>query len=257
MNFRSLQDRLLALVRSRVRNGEVTERSLARMAGISQPHLHNALKGIRALSPETADLLLAQLGLTVADLLTPPELDAYRTLTGAGDESARRPDQASTRRGGGRHPRTEPPRDGKDLVYVPVLHTAIGPGFSWPSPENSQERFPVPEKLLRASAAPVVARLAADPGLTGAAVPGQLALFDTGRDARRNLAAGEWYAIQFAAEVLVRRVVVQQGKLRLAGASEAHILRLPVAGGLLEDVVKARVAVLDATRALRLAGYYR
>ena len=66
------EDLLLAmrrLLRERVRNGEVTERGLARMAGISQPHLHNMLKGVRGLSAEKADLLLLRLGLSVVDLL--------------------------------------------------------------------------------------------------------------------------------------------------------------------------------------------
>ena len=65
-------DLLLAMrrvLRARVRNGEVTERGLARLAGISQPHLHNMLKGVRALSAEKADLLLNRLELSVVDLL--------------------------------------------------------------------------------------------------------------------------------------------------------------------------------------------
>lgn len=67
--FEHLLQALRRDLRQRVRNGEVTERGLARMAGISQPHLHNMLKGARALSAEKADLLLTRLELSVVDVL--------------------------------------------------------------------------------------------------------------------------------------------------------------------------------------------
>ncbi len=69
MDFETLQHRLLARVRTYVRNGELTERGLARMIGISQPHMHHILKGVRALSIENADRILRRLDLTVLDLL--------------------------------------------------------------------------------------------------------------------------------------------------------------------------------------------
>jgi plasmid maintenance system antidote protein VapI len=69
MYFESLQLRLIALVHERVRRGELTERGLARLTGISQPHLHNMLKGARVLSPPMADLILHQLHITVMDLI--------------------------------------------------------------------------------------------------------------------------------------------------------------------------------------------
>jgi hypothetical protein len=39
------------------------------MIGISQPHMHHILKGVRGLSVETADRILARLRLSVLDLL--------------------------------------------------------------------------------------------------------------------------------------------------------------------------------------------
>jgi plasmid maintenance system antidote protein VapI len=50
-------------------NGEFTERGLAKKARISQPHLHHILKGKRALRPEVADRLLAELQISILDLL--------------------------------------------------------------------------------------------------------------------------------------------------------------------------------------------
>jgi transcriptional regulator with XRE-family HTH domain len=69
MDFQRLQSRLIANLRERVRSGEITERSLARVTGISQPHLHNVLKGKRLLSVGKADQILRQLHLDLADLM--------------------------------------------------------------------------------------------------------------------------------------------------------------------------------------------
>lgn len=68
MDFQTAQIRLVAHVRNLVRNGEVTERGLARLTGVSQPHIHNVLKGVRGLTPEIGDLLLAKLKLDLLDL---------------------------------------------------------------------------------------------------------------------------------------------------------------------------------------------
>ena len=69
MTFEGLLYKLRDLLREKVRNGELTERGMARATGVSQPHLHNILKGIRALPPELADQLLAIAGLNVPDLM--------------------------------------------------------------------------------------------------------------------------------------------------------------------------------------------
>jgi transcriptional regulator with XRE-family HTH domain len=69
ITFAQLEMRLLRHLRYRIRNGEITERSLARITGISQPHLHNVLKGKRTLSTEKADRILASLDLDLRILL--------------------------------------------------------------------------------------------------------------------------------------------------------------------------------------------
>jgi len=78
MTFHELQRRLLDRLRRRIRSGEVTERGLAKLSGISQPHLHNVLKGKRVLSVEMADEILHNLGLNVLDLVEPEELEGGR-----------------------------------------------------------------------------------------------------------------------------------------------------------------------------------
>ena len=69
MTFHDLQQRLIEDLRQRVRSGEVTERSLARVTGVSQPHMHNVLKGIRLLSVDTADQILRNLDMDLLDLI--------------------------------------------------------------------------------------------------------------------------------------------------------------------------------------------
>jgi plasmid maintenance system antidote protein VapI len=57
-----------------VRSGDATERGLARLTGVSQPHMHNVLKGKRLLSPEMADQIVGQLHLDLLDFIEPGEL---------------------------------------------------------------------------------------------------------------------------------------------------------------------------------------
>jgi transcriptional regulator with XRE-family HTH domain len=74
MTFHDLQQRLLDELRQRVHSGATTERSLARLSGISQPHLHNVLKGKRILSVERADEVLRRLQIDVLHLIDTEEL---------------------------------------------------------------------------------------------------------------------------------------------------------------------------------------
>ena len=73
MSFKHLEQRFLCELRERVRSGAVTERGLARLVGVSQPHIHNVLKGKRSFSLEKADQVLRSLGLDFLDLIDPDE----------------------------------------------------------------------------------------------------------------------------------------------------------------------------------------
>ncbi len=79
MTFLQLQYRLLENLRQRVQRGESTERGLARLAGVSQPHLHNVLKGKRLLSIDMADEILRNLQIGVLDLMEPEEVTHWLT----------------------------------------------------------------------------------------------------------------------------------------------------------------------------------
>src|SRR5690606_25150287 len=64
-----LAARLLQLLNERVRRGEMSERSLARMLGYSQPHIHNVLRGKRGLTIDVADHILETLAIPLEALL--------------------------------------------------------------------------------------------------------------------------------------------------------------------------------------------
>jgi hypothetical protein len=72
--FRQLEARLLSTLRERIRSGELTERGAARLTGLSQPHIHNVLKGKRSLSMDAADTILMAVNLDTMDLFRASEL---------------------------------------------------------------------------------------------------------------------------------------------------------------------------------------
>lgn len=74
VTFLELKSRLIKIVNARILNGEFSERGLARILGISQPQVHNVLKGARRLRGDLADRLLTMLGLSVTELLCEEEL---------------------------------------------------------------------------------------------------------------------------------------------------------------------------------------
>jgi transcriptional regulator with XRE-family HTH domain len=78
MDFQQLRERLVIHLRDRVRSGELSERGLARISGISQPHIHNVLKGKRVLSLEMSDAILRQLRIDLLDLMKPEDLLEWR-----------------------------------------------------------------------------------------------------------------------------------------------------------------------------------
>ena len=78
MTIAEIQQRFVARLRTRIRNGELTERSLARMVGVSQPHMHNVLHGKRTFSVEAADHIMRKLRLDVCDLIEPGECPQAR-----------------------------------------------------------------------------------------------------------------------------------------------------------------------------------
>ena len=179
MYFEELRGLLLDRIRLRVHNGELTERGLARLAGISQPHMHNVLKGTRLLSAEMADRLLYHLRVSVLDLIDRGTLE--RHLRSEHDESA-------------------------DYSYLPVLRGSLGPSVPWPTGSEVRERFAIPNRAMSRMWHPVVARLADDPRMYPLFAENDLVLLDQSHRARTEIEPGALYVLKKAGSGIIRRL---------------------------------------------------
>ena len=216
MNFELLQARLRTNLQARVRNGEITERRLALISGISQPHMHNVLKGARALSMEMADQILQRLGLDLLKLVEP---------------EAAMPNPAAECGCG-----------------VPVLDGAIGPGHPYPRREKQREVYPFQAADIRGLENPVAARAAPDPRLRGWLGHGGVILLDRSEDSRTHLDGGAYYAVDLGKHSALRRVQRAGRRIYIveeqAGYDSGGSVPVPVGEREVLDVVKGRVRAL-------------
>jgi hypothetical protein len=176
LTFQDVQLRLLAYVRSQIRNGELTERGFARLIGISQPHVHNVLKGVRSLSPKFFDLTLKYLHLSLLDLVTSDELEAHHRQ--------RRPLEPS--------------------AEVPFLDRPIGPGMPWPRGLNPRKNFPLPFPGSDVPSDLVMAGLSADPFMLSTLANCDVALLDTSHSSRSKLAPHGLFVVERGNEAVLR-----------------------------------------------------
>jgi hypothetical protein len=172
--FSLLQERLVAHLRSRVRGGELTERSAARLTGISQPHLHNVLKGARLLSTDMADRVLGKLHLSICDLLGPDEVHSCY-------------DRRTQR-----------------LGSVPVLGGRLGPGLPFPVSETGWERFPFPLPGFELLLDPALVELGGDPRMAPLFRAGDMALIERLPSGSGEAIQGIYYAIEVAGQGFLR-----------------------------------------------------
>ena len=179
MEFTLLKTRLVAHIRARVRSGELTERGVARLTGISQPHLHNVLKGTRILSTGMADRVLRGLKLCLFDLLEPHEWRAH----------------------------------GGESVPVPLLEGQVGPCLPCRLETRPRRFVRFPLVLLARVGDPAVVSLGPDPSMEPLFQPGDMALVDCAEAARRDLEASGCYIVESEGRGLVRHV--RRGGLRL------------------------------------------
>jgi hypothetical protein len=151
LTYQDVQLRLLAYVRSQISNGELTERGFARLIGISQPHVHNVLKGVRKLSPKIFDLALKYFHLSLLDLIPAGELEAHLRS------------------------RRVPPHSAE----VPFLQRPVGPGMPWRAGLDARRTYPLPFPADHAPANLVMAGLIADPSMQPSLGSSDVALLDT------------------------------------------------------------------------------
>ncbi len=92
ITFEELIIRLKDYIKIRINSGEFTERGLARILQVSQPHLHNMLKGVRTMNIEFADKVLAKFQISIIDLIDQEEI--WKSF----DERERKPPKRSIER---------------------------------------------------------------------------------------------------------------------------------------------------------------
>jgi transcriptional regulator with XRE-family HTH domain len=162
----------------RIHNGELTERGFARLLGISQPHVHNVLKGVRNLSPEIFDSILKYFNMSLLDLASVEEVEANlkkRKALGQVAEAA-------------------------------FLDSPIGPGMPWPEGINWRRSYPLPFPALAIQAGLIMAELANDPYMYETLAGSDIALLDTSARARSDISPVDLYVVSRGGEALVRHI---------------------------------------------------
>jgi hypothetical protein len=176
LTFQDAQLRLLTYVRDRIHNGELTERGFARMIGMSQPHMHNVLKGVRNLSIGVSDSILNIFHMSILDLASLEDLEM--------NVKSRRP--------------VEP------AFEVPYLDTPIGPGIPWPGRIDPRQHFPTPFPTGTILQGLVMARLAPDPQMALTLAGYDTTLLDTSERERVKPSPEGLYAVERNGEVVLR-----------------------------------------------------
>lgn len=222
MYFQELQQKLIELARERVRAGQVTERGLARMCDVSQPHMHNVLKNARTFSSESYDRLMQALDVRVSDLV-------WR-VSGEDDTHVR---------------------------AVPLVRGRIGPGAdtvltAW------RGNIPMPGWLVRGLIDPVAARLAPDLVLPRALAANDLVLLDQNPAVRVAPDHGSLWIV--AADTGFRARYVRMGASELRIGNELterdprQWLRVALEERHILDVVRARIVWIGREMEKETAG---
>ena len=209
MSFQELQTKLIDLARERVHTGQVTERGLARMCAVSQPHMHNVLKNIRAFSNESADRLMRVLDIRVPDLLW--------QISGEGAVHVR---------------------------AVPIIRNRIGPGteaiFT-----AFRGNMPMPGWLIERLVDPITARLAPDLVLPAALAANDLVLLDQNPAVRAAPAGDGIWIVADGAGLRARYLRMEGTRLYVGNevtrGDPQQWLSIPLRGRNILEIVRARI----------------
>src|SRR5665213_680050 len=201
--------RLIETARMRIRAGEITERKLAGMCGLSQPHMHNVLKNFRSLSPESADRLMAALDLNVPALI-------FR-CHGKGDSEVR---------------------------MIPVVRNRIGPGTD-PILTNFRGYMPFSAGTVASLIDPVIAQVAPDLVLPKPLAALDFVLLDQNPVIRAEPAGGGCWVVVDSNGLRIR--YVKRGGTKIYFANEITLHNPPewqpvaLNGREIMELVKARI----------------
>jgi hypothetical protein len=207
--FQQLQGRLVDIARERVQAGKLTGRGLARLCGVSQPHMHNVLNNIRSLSSSATDRLMRALDVRVTDLLW--------------------------------HISTEPEAG---VEAVPMVKNRIGPGTDAVLTEFSGH-IPLPRWLLRDLVDPLAARLGPDLVLPGVVAAHDLVLLDQSPQRRAVPGSNSVWVVIEDAGLRIRYLRMEGARICVANEVTLKDPRkwhsIPPQGQNILDIVRARI----------------
>jgi hypothetical protein len=203
-----LYESLVDVARQRIRSGELTERGLSRLCGVSQPHMHNVLKQIRALSPASGDRLMLALGVTLPELM-------WRTTEG-----------------------------GCAVKIIPRVQHRIGPGMD-AALDVLRGFLPFAAGTVEHLIDPVVAQVGPDLVLPGALSANDLVLLDQNPAVREEPRGESCWVVRESAGLRVRYVKREGTKVYLANEATVRDPKLweaiPLHNQRVADIVRARI----------------
>ena len=179
MSFAFLCERVRQSARESVRKGEFSERGLARLTGVSQPHIHNVLKGARSLSIKLADQLLQAL-----------KIEASEMVSGL-------------------------PPAGRALPSIPLMRDVLGSSQDF-RPHLTAGQVAVPEHLSRSANGPIAAYLGEDCMLPSSLAPGDLVAIHTESELRLTIDPRTVYVVRTSHGPRLRYMRSGGGRLYLA-----------------------------------------
>lgn len=185
MLFGECHEAIITYLRQRIYNGELTERGLAKLVGVSQPHINAAIQGKKALSKEVCDRILICLHISLLDLIGRDRMVQH--LRGQ-----IKPDCGTS--------------------WFRTLEGKIGPGQPWPSVTSGFSRFVFPEQQAREMHHPVAAQISYDSEMKNLLAPNSWVLLDQTLRSRSHTSPDSLYLIQLNQVPLLRHVRVLADK---------------------------------------------
>ena len=191
LTFDDLAQRLVRDLGKLIHSGAVTERRLASMVGLSQPHLHNVVNGQRKLTATVADQIMDRLDWSLLDLVESAEAHALLSRRHA------------------------------SLAYgreIPLAHSGVGPGFCLPGRELGE--ISVPNSWLARAETPAAVSVGDDPAMDSVIAEGDIVLMDRAPAARSIVYEDAIYVVNWNGESLVRWLRLAPRGLYLVSAGD-------------------------------------
>ena len=228
LTFQDLAQRLVRDLGKLIHSGAVTERRLAAMVSLSQPHLHNVVNGLRRLTPTVADQIIECLDWSLLDLVESAEAQALLSRRQASLVNGRE---------------------------VPLARAAVGAGFIFPGQEFTE--ITVPNSWLARAEIPVAVSAGLDPTMESTYTEGDILLVDHGRSARTPIYDDALYVVRWNGQSVARWLRFSSRGLYLVSDSDwAEPLRWPLivaSASQRRDLVEGKIIAV----ARRLDGTFR